>query len=48
MNYGQYLNLITINRDAVLEHTIIVAKKKKKCCIVSLPNANSFNIITYE
>ena len=30
MNYGQYLNLITINRDAVLEHTIIVAKKKKK------------------
>ena len=27
MNYGQYLNLITINRDAVLEHTIIVAKK---------------------
>ena len=47
MNYGQYLNLITINRDAVLEHTIIVAKKKKGC-IVSLPNSNSFNIITYE
>ena len=46
MNYGQYLNLITINRDAVLEHTIIVAKKKSR--IVSPPNANSFNIITYE
>ena len=36
MNYGQYLNLITINRDAVLEHTIIVAKKKKKKMLYSI------------
>ena len=36
MNYGQYLNLITINRDAVLEHTIIVAKKKKKKKLYSI------------
>ena len=36
MNYGQYLNLITINRDAVLEHPIIVAKKEKKKKLYSI------------